>query len=230
GAVGIFWAVAWFLLYDSPWKHRALKPEERAAAEAAREAAPKTRPSMLSIVSQRAFWAIAIPRFLAEPAWQTFSFFIPLYLAHERGMDLKQIAIFAWLPFLAADAGGIFAGYLPPFLMKFTRTGLLTSRALGVALGALLMIGPACIGLAADPYVAIALLCIGGFAHQTISVLVNTLTSDVFPREAIARGNGLVGMAGWTGGLLFTLLVGALADRIGYAPLFALLGVFDILG
>src|SRR5262249_49677203 len=104
GGVGLIWAAAWFLLYDSPWKHWALSAEERAAGEAGGNVAPKARVSAWAILSQRAFWAIAVPRFLAEPAWQTFSFFIPLYLAHERNMDLKQIAIFAWLPFLAADA------------------------------------------------------------------------------------------------------------------------------
>jgi ACS family hexuronate transporter-like MFS transporter len=92
------------------------------------------------------------------------------------------------------------------------------------------MIGPGCVGLVASPYMAIALFCIGGFAHQALSVLINTLTTDVFPREAVARANGLVGMFGWMGGLGFSLLIGALADTVGFAPLFSLLGVFDILG
>ncbi len=77
---------------------------------------------------------------------------------------------------------------------------------------------------------AIALFCIGGFAHQILSVLINTLTTDVFPRDAVARANGLVGMFGWMGGLGFSLLIGALADTVGFAPLFSLLGVFDIIG
>ena len=231
GAVGLVWALAWYLLYDSPTRHPALKPEERERAAAAIAAEPKAaRVSTLTLLRQRTFWAIAIPRFLAEPAWQTFSFWIPLYLAKERGMDLKEIALFAWLPFLAADAGGILGGYLSPFLMKYARLGLLTSRATGISLAALLMIGPGCVGLVASPYMAIALFCIGGFAHQALSVLINTLTTDVFPREAVARANGLVGMFGWMGGLGFSLLIGALADTVGFAPLFSLLGVFDILG
>ena len=77
---------------------------------------------------------------------------------------------------------------------------------------------------------AISLLAIGGFAHQVISVLINTLSADVFPKGDIAKANGLVGMAGWTGGLLFSLAIGQLADRIGFAPLFACLGVFDLIG
>lgn len=229
GAVGIVWAIAWYFLYDPPTRHKALSPEQRMLAPANVEPAGPAVPIM-TVLRMRAFWGIAIPRFLAEPAWQTFSFWIPLYLARERGMDIKEIALFAWLPFLAADAGGILGGYLSPFFMKHFKMGLLTSRATGISLGALLMIGPGCVGLAASPYMAIALFCLGGFAHQMISGLINTLTTDVFPRDAVARANGLVGMFGWIGGLMFSLLVGALADTVGFGPVFSLLGVFDILG
>lgn len=230
GAVGILWAVAWYFLYDKPSRHPALSPEERAQAQTQLDARATLKPtSVLELIRQRSFWAIAIPRFLSEPAWQTFSFWIPLYLAKERHMDLKQIALFAWLPFLAADAGGILGGYLSPLLMRM-RVGLLTSRSIGIAIGGVMMIAPACVGLAAGPYAAIALFCVGGFAHQAISVLLNTLTADVFPQESVGRANGLVGMAGWTGGLLFSLLIGAFADSVGFASLFGLLGVFDIFG
>jgi ACS family hexuronate transporter-like MFS transporter len=92
------------------------------------------------------------------------------------------------------------------------------------------MIAPGCVGIVASPYAAIALLAVGGFAHQAISVLINTLSADLFPKTDIAKANGLVGMAGWTGGLLFSLAIGQLADRIGFAPLFACLGLFDLLG
>jgi len=230
GGAGLIWALAWWRLYDSPERHPALAPTERAAAAAALPAERAPRVPFRALLRQRVFWALAIPRFLAEPAWQTFSFWIPFYLARERGMDLVGIALFAWLPFLAADLGGILGGYLSPLLMGRFRLGLLTSRAAGVALGAVLMIAPACVGLALDPMTAIALFCVGGFAHQMISVMINTLTADVFPRQALASANGLVGMMGWTGGLLFSLLIGALADRTGFGPLFGLLGVFDVAG
>lgn len=228
GSLGLVWAFAWWRLYERPSRHPALSDTERANAPA--EPATGVAVPFRTLLADRTFWALAIPRFLAEPAWQTFSFWIPLYLAKERGLDLKGIAMFAWMPFLAADLGGILGGYLSPFLMGRFKLGLLTSRAAGVGLGAVLMIAPACVGLVHGPWAAIALFCVGGFAHQMISVLINTLTTDVFPRQSLARANGLVGMMGWTGGLLFSLLVGALADRTGFGPLFALLGVFDVAG
>ena len=145
-------------------------------------------------------------------------------------MDLKQIALFAWLPFLAADGGGVLGGYLAPFLVRFFGVRLIPSRVLGISLGAVLMIAPGCIGLAGSPYLAIALFCVGGFAHQMISVLINTLSADVFAPEEVGTANGFVGPAGWLGGLLFSLAIGQLADRIGYGPLFACLSAFDLIG
>ncbi len=229
GGVGIFWAAAWYIFYRSPDDHPAITPEEKAMIAVEKPKGPVQRAKAKDILRTSRFWVIAVPRFLAEPAWQTFSFWIPLYLASERGMDLKQIALFAWLPFLAADVGGILGGYLSPWLMKRGVT-LIPSRVAGVALGAVLMIAPGCIGLAASPYTAIALFCIGGFAHQMISGLINTLSADVFAPAEVGTANGFIGQAGWIGGLLFSLLIGQLADTVGYAPLFAVLAVFDLIG
>ena len=230
GAVGLLWAGAWYAFYRSPAAHPAITPAEQALIAADRPATPPRRATAREILRTAKFRAIAIPRFLAEPAWQTFSFWIPLYLASERGMDLKQIALFAWLPFLAADLGGVLGGYLSPYLMRRFGMALIQSRVAGISLAAVLMIAPGCIGLAASPYTAIALFCVGGFAHQMISVLINTLSADVFTAEEVGTANGFIGQAGWIGGLLFSLLIGQLADRIGYAPLFAALSVFDLIG
>jgi ACS family hexuronate transporter-like MFS transporter len=229
GAVGILWAGAWFAFYRSPETHHAITDEERALIAADRPATPAQRTPARDILRLPRFWVIAVPRFLAEPAWQTFSFWIPLYLATERGMDLKQIALFAWLPFLAADLGGILGGYLSPFLMK-RGVALIPSRIVGISLGAVLMIAPGCIGLVSSPYTAIALFSIGGFAHQMISGLINTLSADVFNPAEVGTANGFIGQAGWIGGLIFSLLIGQFADTIGYAPLFAVLAVLDLIG
>jgi MFS transporter, ACS family, hexuronate transporter len=236
GSLGFIFAALWWIFYRSPKNHRLITERERLyilegqEPDKAAESGDRKPPPVKKILSSSRFWGIAIPRFLAEPAWQTFNFWIPLYLVTVRHMNLKEIAIFAWLPFLAADLGGIFGGYLSPFLMKHFKMKLINSRIAGIVLGALLMIGPGSIGLAASPYVAIALFCVGGFAHQMISALLNTLSADVFNAHEVATANGFSGTAAWTGGLLFSLVVGALATTIGYGPLFASLAVFDLIG
>lgn len=236
GGAGLLWAVLWYRAYAPAAQHPRITAAERAhitSANAEGKAEPSPRrepPSLWAIARRRRFWAIALPRFFAEPAWQTFNFWIPLYLARERHLQLKEIAAFAWLPFLAADLGGLIGGYLSPLLMGRLGLRLIPSRMVGVGLGALCMIGPGCIALAVSPHTAIALLCLGAAGHQMISALLNALCTDLFAPDEVATANGLTGTAAWTGGLLFSLAVGALASRIGYAPLFAALTGFDCIG
>ena len=234
GAIGLVWAALWFAFYRRPQEHPRITPQELAYIEAGQTPdvpLPETgrRSGWKTLLGDRNLWAIALPRFLADPAWQTFNFWIPLYLVTVRHMDLKQIAAFAWLPFLAADLGSIAGGYLSPALMRLG-VPLLTARKLTILTGSVLMIGPACIAFAPNAYWAIALFCVGGFAHQVLSGTLITLSADVFPKHQVATATGMAGTAAWTGGLLFSLLVGALATTIGYNPLFVCLAVFDLVG
>jgi MFS transporter, ACS family, hexuronate transporter len=230
GSLSLVWAAGWWFGYRTPAEHKRLSSAERAFIESGRTedlgAKPATRTEVLK---SRSFWAIAIPRFLAEPAWQTFNFFIPLYLVAVWKLDLKIIALWAWLPFLAADFGSLAAGLLPTWLMK-RGTGLLASRKITMTIGALCMVGPACIGLAGSPGLAIALFCVGGFAHQMLNGALLTLCTDVFDSKTVGTASGMAGSFAWIGGMLFTLLIGQSADSYGYDPLFVALAGLDLIG
>lgn len=233
GVLSLIWAIAWLILYKHPKDQKKLSNEEREYILGGQEAQHSTtndkKMSAWQIIRNRQFWGIAIPRFLAEPAWGTFNAWIPLFMFKAYGFNLKEIAMFVWMPMLFADLGCVLGGYLPPLFQKYFKVNLIVSRKLVVTMGGLLMIAPGTIGLFTSPYVAIALLCVGGFAHQSLSGALITLSSDVFGRNEVATANGLTGMAAWTASTLFALVVGALADTIGFSPLFAALAVFDVL-
>ena len=91
------------------------------------------------------------------------------------------------------------------------------------------MVGPACVGLVESPYAAIALLCVGGFAHQTLSGALYAATSDMFSKNEVATATGMGGMMGYLGAAAFTAVFGVLVTQVGYSPLFVLLAVFDLL-
>lgn len=220
GGLSMAWAALWWFAYRSPGRQ---DPQGAGQAEAAKPA------SRREVLRSRGFWAIAIPRFLAEPAWQTFNFFIPLYLVSVWKLDLKSIALWAWLPFLAADFGSLAAGVLPGALMK-RGVGLIESRAIAMTLGALCMIGPACIGLVGSAGLAVALFCVGGFAHQMLSGALITLGTDLFDPKAVGVASGMAGTIGWIGGMAFTVVIGESADRYGYDPLFVALAGLDLCG
>lgn len=231
GVLGLLWVLLWCTLYRHPRDQKLLGEEERRHILSGQEAqyqsaAPKT--GWRGLMGNARFWSLALPRFLSEPAWQTFNAWIPLYMATERHMDLKEIAMFAWLPFLAADIGCVLGGYLSPLFHRYAHVSLFASRKLVLVTGALCMVGPASIGLVDSPYAAIGLLSMGGFAHQTLSGALYSITSDVFGKNDVATATGLLGMSGYLGAALFTLLFGFLVTRIGYNPLFLLLAVFDL--
>ncbi|OYY91648.1 MAG: MFS transporter [Sphingomonas sp. 28-66-16] len=231
GALSLVWAAGWWWGYRSPTEHRGLSDAERTHIEAGREKddvrdKPATRRQVLK---SRSFWAIAIPRFLAEPAWQTFNFFIPLYLVAVWKLDLKSIALWAWLPFLAADFGSLASGLLPGWLMR-RGSSVIASRKLTMTFGAICMVGPACIGLAGSPGLAIILFCVGGFAHQMLSGALLTLCADVFDSRTVATASGMAGSIAWIGGMLFTFAIGQSADAYGYSPLFVALALLDLAG
>jgi len=232
--LSMVWALCWLVFYKHPKQQKKLSDEERDYIISGQEAQHQTgntrKMSALQIIRNRQFWGIALPRFLAEPAWGTFNAWIPLFMFKVYGFNLKEIAMFAWMPMLFADFGCILGGYLPPLFQRWFGVNLIVSRKMVVTMGALLMIAPGTIGLFTSPYVAIGLLCVGGFAHQALSGALITLSSDVFGRNEVATANGLTGMAAWTASTMFALVVGALADTLGFSPLFAALAVFDLLG
>src|SRR5262249_37292986 len=153
------------------------------------------------------------------PAWQFFTYWIPLYLATERHLKLKEIAVFAWLPFLAGDLGSLVGGALGPFFMRHGAS-VIRARKLSAFVCASLMVLAIFIGSAPTAGWAIFFFCVGAFAHQAMSATLLTLPADLFPNRAVATANGLSGMFGGLGGLIFTGLVGIAVHHAGYAPLF----------
>ena len=232
GVIGLAWVALWLVFYQSPSTHKGLSARERDYILSGQEThlAGVGRPSIRTLLGQRNFWGIAIPRFLADPTWGTLTFWLPLYLTTVRGFDLRQIALFAWLPFLAADLGCMFGGTISIALQKYFGIGLINARRGAFTAGALMMVGVAFVGTVQNPYMAIALLSLAGFAHQTLSVTVITMASDLFKRNEVATVAGMAGTCGNAGVLIFSLLMGALVVRLGYTPFFVGLAALDLLG
>jgi ACS family hexuronate transporter-like MFS transporter len=124
----------------------------------------------------------------------------------------------------------MFGGVVSLWLQTRAGLSLINARRCAFTVGALLMTGMAFVGFVTSPYTAIALLCLGGFAHQTLSVTVITMASDLFKRNEVATVAGMAGTCGNGGVLVFSLVIGALVARVGYTPFFVCLGVLDLLG
>ncbi|MDI9222370.1 MFS transporter [Pantoea sp. EA-12] len=233
GCLALAWVVLWALFYRDPERHPNLTSSELEFIRQDNEPAAVKLPffkALKSVSKNKRFYGIAIPAFMAEPAWGVLSFWVPLYLAKELGMDLKQIAMFAWLPFLAADLGSVASGYLTRVYTKLFGFKQVNSVVASSVTGAFLMLSLALVAMTKNPYVAIALISIGGFGHQIISCMLSALVVEKFDKGQMATVNGMRGSFAWISSFLFSLIIGVTADKIGFNPLFVAMGFFDLIG
>ncbi|MCS2172187.1 MFS transporter [Scandinavium sp. TWS1a] len=233
GFLALVWVVLWWAFYHNPEQHPNLGKEELAFIQQDNEPPAVKLPflkALSNISKNKRFYGIAIPAFMAEPAWAVMSFWVPLYLAKTYGMELKQIALFAWLPFLAADLGSIASGYLTKLYVRVFGCTRVNSVVASSVSGAFLMLSLAMMAFTTNPYVAIALISIGGFGHQIISCMLSALVVESFDKGQMATVNGMRGSAAWIASFAFSLIIGVTADKIGFNPLFIAMGFFDLIG
>ncbi len=233
GVLALLWVLLWWLFYHNPEKHPNLSKDELAYIQQDNEPPAVKLPfftALKTVGNNKRFYGIAIPAFMAEPAWAVMSFWVPLYLAKEHGMDLKQIAMFAWLPFLAADLGSVASGYLTRLYTRLFGCSRVNSVVASSVTGAFLMVSLAIVALTRDPYITIILISIGGFGHQIISCMLSALVVESFDKGQMATVNGMRGSCAWIASFLFSLLIGVTADKIGFNPLFIAMGFFDLIG
>ncbi|WP_281075154.1 MFS transporter [Klebsiella quasivariicola] len=233
GSFGLIFAFLWLVFYRPPEKHKWISEEEKQYIADGQEKELQSdgdkRPPLRALLKQRNFWGIAMTRFLSDPVWGTLSFWLPLYLIQVRHLPLKEIAMFAWLPFLAADIGCVAGGVLSNLLITKFNVTTVNSRRIGFTIGALLMTSLSAVGFVENVYFAIALISLGGFAHQMLSTMAMTLASDLFKKNQVATVSGMAGSAAWLGQLLFTMVMGLLVHQIGYTPFFIALSILDLI-
>jgi MFS transporter, ACS family, aldohexuronate transporter len=233
GAIGICWAVLWLALYNDPDRHALLSQDERRYMLAGKERhlqSGSAPPSIFALLRQRNFWGIGLPRLLADPTWGTLSFWVPSYFVAAHHFDLKQLAIFTWMPFLAADFGSLASGVIASAVQRHTSLSLVNARRTAFTVGVLLMLPVAFVGAVKSPYLAVGLLCVAGFAHQTLSVTVITMSTDLFRQNEVSTATGMAGTCGNLGTMIFTLLLGKLVSTYGFEPFFVALPLLDVLG
>lgn len=233
GVLAALWVVLWWAFYHNPDKHPNLSKSELAYIRQDNEAPPVKLPfltALKTVGKNKRFYGIAIPAFMAEPAWAVFSFWMPLYFAKQYNMDLKQIALFAWLPFLAADLGSVASGYLTRLYTRLFGCSRVNATVASSVTGAFMMVSLAIVAITKDPIVAVVLMSIGGFGHQIISCMLSALVVESFDKGQMATVNGMRGSAAWIASFLFSLIIGVTADKIGFNPLFIAMGFFDLIG
>ena len=213
GLVGALWVAAWLFAF------RFAPAEMRTPARATGPAV-----SFRELLNERRVWYVLAARFLFDPVFYFYMFWIPQYLSRERGFSLQEIGRWYWIPFLVLGVSNILAGRVSDALVK---NGWTPRRARATLLTCAALLTPVSwlAALAPTPAWAIALMSGLMFAHGIWISNFLGLLSDLFPSKAIATVTGLTGTAGGTGGMLSNLITGPVVDHYSFAPVFAVSGV-----
>ena len=214
GSLGFLWLLLWLALYRSP---------ESISAAPAAPAAPSV--PWLRLLTLRQTWAIVAGKFLADPVWWFYLYWLPKFLDARYGIKLAQVALPLITVYVIADAGSIGGGWLSSRLVKRGWT-VNRARKTAMLLMALAILPTALAPHAGSMWTAVLIVSVAAAAHQGWSANVYTLASDMFPPSAVASVSGIGGFAGAMGGVLFQLLTGRILDATGgnYASIFAVCG------
>ena len=223
GLLGFAWLVLWLAVYHPLERHPRLTGQEKALIEAGRDTARQSlhrgAARWLHVLGDRNSWGILIGRSLTDPIWWFYVFWLPQYLSDARGFSLKQIAAFAWIPFVAADIGNFTGGFASAFLIK-RGMPVLRARKWVCALSCLPILAGIPAATTHSAYSALALIAFAVWGYASWSTMGLTFPSDLFPQDVVASVTGLSGLGAGLAGALFTLIVGKLVDKFSYYPAF----------
>ena len=228
GVLGLLWLIPWMILVKSPPKyHPWITDEEREYILSGQENQSVTaindegyNPSTGELLSHKQSWGVIIASACIDPIWWLFIFWIPIYLFEVYGMDVKQVALYGWVPYMGAMLGAFFGGLLAQNRFKAGWTTDHT-RKLVITLGCLTML-PALLAMSnpGSPITAVLLMAFILFGFQTAIGNVQTLPSDFFGGKTVGTLAGFSGMAAKLGAVGLTALVPMLTAGGNYTPAF----------
>lgn len=213
GALGFVWLLFWLLLYRKPEDHPRVSNAELAYIRS--DPSQPTAPTKwLSLLRYRQAWAFAIGKFTIDPIWWFYLFWIPDFLERRHGLDLMKIRLPLVVIYVISDVGSVAGGWLSSWLIRQGRS-VNTARKVAMLLSALAVV-PIMFAARTDRlWDAVLLVSLAAAGHQAFSANLFTLTSDLFPAQAVGFVVGMGGMAGAIGGMLVAKIVGYVLQWTG---------------
>ena len=227
GGLGFLWVVPWLIIYkSSPDSHPWITPEEREYILSGQKVTETTEqeyvPGWLELLKHRQSWSVIASRFFIDPIWWLFVAWLPLYLNEKFGFDVKQIGIFASVPYVGAAIGALFGGWLAGRLIK-RNWSVNKARKSVISLGCIIMV-PALIltSMANTPLLAVLLIAVILFGFQAAISNIQTLPSDFFSGKSVGSLAGMSGTSAVLSVIITIQLVPLLTAGGNYGPFFVL--------
>lgn len=221
GFFGALWIIWWLVSYRAPADHRRIT---RAEYEYIRGDGPSELAAIpyRALLSYRQTWAFAIAKFLTDPIWWFYLYWLPKFFDSHFHLGLSQLGLPLIVVYNVSAAGSIGGGWIPAFLHR-RGFSMVQARYTAMFIAACLVLPIFFAARFTNEWLAVGVLSLAAAAHQGWSANLYTIASDMFPREAIGAVVGIGGMAGSIGGVLFSLGVGYLLQVThSYTVLFAI--------
>ena len=213
GALGFIWLAFWVVLYRRPEEHpRLSRPELDYITGNRIPPVPKIR--WIKLLPHRETWAFAIGKFMTDPIWWFLLFWIPDFLQRTHGLKLTQIGIPITVIYLLADVGSVAGGWFSSAMIRRGKT-VNVARKTALLVCAVSVVPIIFAYHTESLWSAVLLIGLAAAAHQGFSANIFTLTSDIFPGEAVGSVVGFGGMAGAVGGMLMAKIVGYVLQWTG---------------
>ncbi|HEU4632319.1 MAG TPA: MFS transporter [Gemmatimonadaceae bacterium] len=221
GGIGFVWLAFWLTSYRRPEVHPRLSGSELAYIQAD-GVEPTTKIPYLRLLPHRETLTVCLLKFVTDPVWWFFLFWLPKFLNERYGLSLLELGPPLVVIYLASDVGSIAGGWLSSSFVKRGHS-IDFARKAAILICGLFAVPIFLVTQTDSLWVAVALISLGTAAHQGCSANIYTVMADVFPRRAVASVVGLAGLAGAVSGALVDGFVGIMLDRTGsYVPVFAL--------
>jgi MFS transporter, ACS family, hexuronate transporter len=232
GVLGFLWLWLWLRVYRRPEDHPRIGSAELELILADRRSAEQRSsgppPRWISLFRFSEVWGVILGRLLTDCVWWFYVYWLPKYLSDARGFTLAEIGMSAWIPFVAVDVGNLGGGWLSGYLVRRGWT-LNAARKTVMAMGAAGMVAGLPAGFTSSPGLCLGLIAIATLCYAAWGTLMLTLPSDLFDSSVVASVSGLSGMGAGLGGILFTWIIGKVADSSSYQPIFIAAGLMPLL-
>jgi ACS family hexuronate transporter-like MFS transporter len=213
GSFGFLWIILWMIYYDSPanLKHKVSAAElEYINSDAENQVAVIDEPKIpwFQLLRYRQTWAFVLGKFLTDPIWWFYLFWLPDFLESQYGLKGTAVSLPVAVVYIISTFGSIGGGWLPLFFIK-KGWSVFRARKTSMLVYAFLVIPVFFAQVLGDSnmWFAVLIIGLGTSAHQAWSANIFTTVSDMFPRAAVGSVIGIGGMFGGIGGILLTLLV-----------------------
>jgi len=220
GLPAVLVLAVWLIVYRRPEDHPRVGAAELALIESDPIEPPAGRIGWMNLLRARETWAYSAGKFLLDPIWWMFLFWLPDFFAKRYHLDLKTFGPPLVVVYLLSNVGSITGGWFSGALMK-RGFSLNAARKTAMLTCAVLVTPVAFAMYAGNLWLAVGIIGLATAAHQGFSANLYTLPSDVFPKAAVGTVSGIGGAAGAVGGMLMAKYAGWVLEKIGsYTPIF----------